>query len=79
MKSFCWFLSLLGAVIGLFVLFVGLNGANGAPQEAATAGMALAFAVIPYCIARAVSELFGGSEVKKEVQIVPNQEVNLNS
>lgn len=35
----------------------GIFAANGAPQEAAAAAMGIACAVIPYCIARAVSEM----------------------
>ena len=35
----------------------GLRVATSASQEAAGAAMGVAFAVIPYCLARAVSEL----------------------
>jgi hypothetical protein len=38
--------------------FVGtLSGASSAPQQAAGAAMAVCWAVIPYVIARAVSEI----------------------
>ncbi len=39
---------MVGAVIGLLVLLAGIFVSNGAPQEAAMAAMACAFAVIPY-------------------------------
>lgn len=57
MTSFLWALTIIGALIGGIVLFMGLLTASGAPQEAAAAGIALAFTVIPYCLARASSEL----------------------
>ena len=41
-------LVMVGAVIGLLVLLAGIFVSNGAPQEAAMAAMACAFAVIPY-------------------------------
>jgi Flp pilus assembly protein TadG len=47
------FMSLLGAVVG----FGGMILAKSAPQEAAAAAMGLTCAVIPYCIARAFTEL----------------------
>ena len=39
---------MIGAVLGLLVLLVGIVISKGAPQEAAMAAMACAFAVIPY-------------------------------
>lgn len=41
-------LVMIGAVIGLLCLVAGLIFSKGAPQEAAMAAMACAFAVIPY-------------------------------
>lgn len=38
------------AAIGGFLLFTGLAGANGAPQEAAAAAIAAAFVIIPYAV-----------------------------
>ncbi len=43
-------------VLGGLTVIVGISAANGAPQEAAAAAMGIAFAVIPYCLAKAVSE-----------------------
>lgn len=39
------------AVIGGLLLLTGIGAANGAPQEAAAAAIALAIAGIPYMIA----------------------------
>ena len=57
MKKFLWKLSALGSVLGGLVALIGVTAANGAPQEAAAAAMGIAFAVIPYCLARAASEM----------------------
>ena len=57
MQKFLWVCTMLGSLIGLFFLLVVLTAAKGAPQEAAGAAIAVACAVIPYCLARAVSEL----------------------
>jgi hypothetical protein len=50
-------LTILGSCIGALILIVGFLGANGAPQEAAAGAVGAAFAVVPYCFARALSEL----------------------
>lgn len=47
------FIVVIGAVIGALFLFATFFIAKGAPQEAAMAAMACAFAVIPYVIFRA--------------------------
>jgi hypothetical protein len=52
-----WILVLLGSVVGGFILIGGFTSANSAPQEAAAAGLALACAVIPYCLVRSIQEL----------------------
>ncbi|WP_053842958.1 hypothetical protein [Paracidovorax avenae] len=46
------FIAFLGALIGALVLAASFFIANGAPQEAAMAAMACAFAVIPYVLFR---------------------------
>jgi hypothetical protein len=56
-RTFVWVVTLLGSVLGAFVAVTGIAGANGSPQQSAAAAIGLAFAVIPYCFARAVSEL----------------------
>jgi sugar phosphate permease len=57
MKSVLWVLTIIGSLIGGLVTFGGVVAATGAPQEAAAAAMGVACAVIPYCLARAVSEI----------------------
>ncbi len=57
MKKLLWVLTIIGSVIGGLIVCAGVLGASGAPQEAAAAAMGVAFAVIPYCLARAVSEI----------------------
>jgi hypothetical protein len=52
-----WVISILGSALGVLTLISTLKSATGAPQEAAGAAMAISFAVIPYCVARAVSEI----------------------
>lgn len=57
MKKFLWVLTMIGSVLGGLVVLLGVVGANGAPQEAAAAAIGIALAAIPYCLARAVSEM----------------------
>lgn len=49
-------LTILGSALGGAVAIIGVSASRGAPQEAAAAAMGIAFAVIPYCLARASSE-----------------------
>lgn len=57
MRTFLWFMAIIGALIGAAVLAFGTLTATGAPQQAAAAAIAVGLAVIPYCLARAASEL----------------------
>lgn len=57
MVKFLYVLTLLGAVVGAGDFLLGLVAANSAPQQAAGAAMALAWAVIPYVFARAAEKL----------------------
>lgn len=57
MKSFLWALTICGSVLGGIISVAGVLAANGAPQEAAAAAIGVACAVIPYCLARAVSHI----------------------
>ena len=54
-----WLAPMIGAFIAAADLYVGLSASASAPQQAAAAGMALAWVVIPYCFARAVMGLAG--------------------
>jgi hypothetical protein len=56
-----WKVSGTLSLFGGIRLIEGLIVADSAPQQAAAAAMAVAFAVIPYCAARAIQELAGGS------------------
>ena len=57
MTVLMWFIAILGALFGGAVVVAEVWGATGPPQQAAAATIGLALAVIPYCIARAASEL----------------------
>lgn len=57
MKAFLWALAVCGSILGGIVSVAGVLAAKGAPQEAAAAAIGVACAVIPYCLARAVSEI----------------------
>ena len=59
MREFLWVVSLVGAVLGLFSLVTDLPRAEGAPQQAAGAALAIAFAAIPYVLARSWEEIVG--------------------
>ena len=65
-EKFFWFLAILGAIFGAFVVISGLRVAEGAPQEAVAAALGIACAVIPYCLARANSEFGRLRSIRKE-------------
>lgn len=49
-----WYLVALCSAIGFFQGILMVFDANSAPQQAAGAAMGIAWAVIPYCFARAI-------------------------
>jgi sugar phosphate permease len=55
--KFFWVVTIIMSLFGGLFAIVGIHAANGAPQEAASAAIGLACAVIPYCIARAIGEM----------------------
>ncbi len=57
MKTFCWVIALLGSIAAGAVFVEMMSVATSAPQEAAGAAIAVGIAIIPYVLARAVSEL----------------------
>jgi hypothetical protein len=59
---FIWILALLGSIAAGLTLFGGILFSNGAPQQAAAAAIAVGFAVIPYCFARAIEKLNRGEK-----------------
>jgi len=52
-----WILSFLASFAAGIMLFATFISAGSAPQQGAGAALAAALAVIPYCLARTVSEL----------------------
>lgn len=57
MKNLSYTLVIIGTLIGGFTFFDSMIAAESAPQQAAGAAMAMAWAVLPYCFARAVEKL----------------------
>jgi hypothetical protein len=56
-----WLLPFLGAITAGAEMYLNWDMAKSAPQQAALAGIALAWVVIAYCFARAVMGLAGKS------------------
>jgi hypothetical protein len=56
--AFFWGCTLLGSAIGLLEFVFGVGLASSAPQEAAAASIAIAWAVIPYVMARSFENLW---------------------
>lgn len=59
-EKFFWVLCGFGALTGAVQFFEAVSRAQSAPQQAAGAGMALCYAVIPYVLARVVEKLGDG-------------------
>lgn len=57
MKTIAYVFTIIGTLIGGFQLIETMTFAESAPQQGAGAAMALAWAVLPYCFARAVEKL----------------------
>ena len=57
MNKYLWILSIVGSVLGALLCISGLALAKEASQETVALLLGIAFAVIPSCLARAVSEL----------------------
>lgn len=58
-KRVVWGCCISGSVIGGLYLFVGIFLSGGAAQQAAAGAIGCGLAVVPYCIARAVTEILG--------------------
>jgi hypothetical protein len=56
-----WALAALGSLVGGVEFALDWSSATGAPQQAVIAAMALVWAVIPYCFARAVTGVIKGN------------------
>lgn len=55
--KFLWVVCIICGVIGFAQGIIGVFGAVSAPQQAAGAAMGVAWAVIPYCICRAIQQM----------------------
>lgn len=55
--QFIWILPVLGAALGGYQLLIVHDSAQSAPQQAAGAAMACAYAVVPYVIARSIQAI----------------------
>ena len=58
MTNLLWIATMLGGVAGLFLLLAAFS-MNSAPQQGAIAAVGIGLGVLPYCIARAWSEMRG--------------------
>lgn len=56
MKSFFYLLTILGGIVGAALIAYVLT-LDSAPQQGAGAAIGVAFAVIPYCMARAFEKI----------------------
>lgn len=57
MKIFSYVLVILGTIIGGFTFFDTMISADTIPQQQAGVIIAIAWAVLPYCFARAVEKI----------------------
>ncbi|WP_336175146.1 hypothetical protein [Acinetobacter ursingii] len=57
MEKSAWIAVIVGAVLGALTLLGGLFGANSAVQEGSAFSLAIAFPMVPYCLARALNEI----------------------
>ena len=57
LQKILWIVAFLSAIFGAIEFMGNMSAAESAPQQAAGAAMALCYAVIPYCLARALQEL----------------------
>jgi sugar phosphate permease len=68
MIKFFWSLVIIGFVIGGFVFVIETSFATSAPQQAAAAARGLAIVILPYCLARAVTEIMNDSNAKDKTK-----------
>lgn len=58
LRSICWVITLVSSIIGVCIVgLVCIHPELSAIQQTSGFALGLCFAIIPYCIARAVSEL----------------------
>ena len=51
-----WLLAIIGAVAAMYIMIQTFRKVETAQEQANCATVAIAFALIPYCLARAVAE-----------------------
>jgi len=56
-RIICWLMVIGGVGGGGLILVTGMTAARSAPQEAVVVSLALACAILPYCFARAITEI----------------------
>lgn len=56
MSTFLWFLSFISSIFAIYSYFI--SDTVSAVQQAALAGMTLVIVILPYCLAKAGTELF---------------------
>lgn len=64
MPKFLYALTVIGSIVGSFFL-IGAFLEDSAPKQAASAGIAVALAVVPYCLARASSALSNSESISE--------------
>jgi hypothetical protein len=64
MKTALWIITILSSLFAITTLLMAFM-ADSAPQQGAAAAMAAAIAIIPYVLARSVSEVSKLQNVKK--------------
>ena len=56
LRRVLWLLTIIGAVTGMYIMIQTFRKAETAQEQADCATVAIACVLIPYCLARAVSE-----------------------
>ena len=68
----CWIITLLATCVSAGFLYLTLSSAQGAPQEAAGAAIAMAFSVIPYVFTRACQAFTSMGRQEEMVDLLRN-------
>jgi TRAP-type C4-dicarboxylate transport system permease small subunit len=82
MKKAFWIITLTLSLYGIYIGYNIISTATSAMQEIDGIAMALAFAIIPYIITRAICEITDDIALitigKQKVNDLPNEELNEN-
>ncbi len=70
----CWIVTLIMTALAAWQFVADLSRANGAPQQAAAAAMALALSIIPYVFTRCVEKLSSPKPHEVKVTNWPDRE-----